>query len=106
MEEVPSQPLTETPAEEVAEGSGEVTRAAVPDPSRPFWWFSSDAIPSKRLPAGMPVECPAGFRLPPEADYWCHEGDEKWARVDRDLVPKPPPEKRKAAPRKPRGETP
>lgn len=61
----------------------------LPDPSRPFWWFSSSPLRTG--------ECPAGYRIPPEADYWCHEGDKAWTLVDRSLVPPPPPQPRKSS---------
>lgn len=64
-----------------------------PSPDRPFWWFSSTAITSPRIPAGMPVRADPGARLPLEADWWCHEGDSEWVRVDHTDRPKPAPKK-------------
>ncbi len=53
----------------------------LPDPWRTFWWFSVERVAG--VSAGCPVAAPAGSRLPWEADYWCHEGDKIWTRVDR-----------------------
>lgn len=60
-----------------------------PDPTLPYWWFSTTPLPDRRIPAGMPVRSNPGSRLPVEADYWCHEGDPEWTRVDRTDRPKP-----------------
>ena len=94
----PSQPVAggpenapETAPETPISGVGR----AFPDPKRPFWWFSSTSLPQKRIPAGLPVECEAGYRLPAEADYWCHEGDREWTPTNRELLPKPEPVKKK-----------
>lgn len=74
----------------------------LPDPQRPFWWFSNTPLPHKKQSAGCPVEEPCGTRLPPEADYWCHEGDTAWVKVDRSITPKPEPKRRKKKARKAR----
>ena len=62
----------------------------LPDPDRPFWWFSTSPLPDRRIPAGCPIQAATGDRLPSEADYWCHEGDAAWVKVDRTSRPKPP----------------
>lgn len=66
----------------------------LPDPARSFWWFSSTPLPDRRVPAGMPLPCAAGSRLPMEADYWAHEGDAEWTKIDRNVRPKPEAKKR------------
>lgn len=71
--------------------------ADLPDPGRVFWWFSTTPLPDQRISAGQPVPAPVGSRLPPEADYWCHEGDAEWTQVDRTARPKPPVRKRTRA---------
>jgi len=73
----------------------------LPDPERPFWWFSSTPLPDRKISAGCPIRCDARTRLPREADYWCYEGDESWQKVDRDVVgPKPVAKKRAKAQRR------
>jgi hypothetical protein len=67
-----------------------------PDPGRPFWWFSNTPLSNKKISAGCAIEEPCGTRLPLEADYWCHEGDAEWVKVDRAVRPKPPIKKRTA----------
>lgn len=74
----------------------------LPDPERPFWWFSSEPIREMKLPAGRAILESAGSRLPPEADYWCHEGAKEWVRVDRSVRPRPAPKPRKKTERKAR----
>jgi len=69
----------------------------LPDPTRPFWWFSTTPLPNRRISAGCPEHETAGSRLPLEADYWCHEGDEQWTKVDRAARPKPEMKKRPKA---------
>jgi hypothetical protein len=71
----------------------------LPDPSRPFWWFSNTPLPHRKVSAGCPVEEPCGARLPPEADYWCHAGGTEWVKVDRSTTPKPEPKRRKKKPK-------
>ncbi len=70
--------------------------ASLPDPARPFWWFSSTPLPDLRISAGCPIRCDAHTRLPREADYWCYEGDESWQKVDRDVIGPKPVVKKKA----------
>lgn len=75
----------------------------LPDPARRYYWFSNTVLPHLKLPAGMPVLCPAGRRLPLDADWWCHEGDSEWTKVVRtDANPKPRPKKKKKTKRKPK----
>jgi hypothetical protein len=74
-----------------------------PNPTRPFWWFSTTPLPDRRISAGQPVQAPPGSRLPLEADYWCHEGDAEWTKVDRSVRPKPEPKKAKRKKWKPAG---
>jgi len=71
-----------------------------PDPSRPYWWFSTTPLPELRCPAGCAVHGPPGTRLPAAADFWCHEGDPAWHAVDRTGHPKPHPGPRKARSRR------
>jgi hypothetical protein len=66
----------------------------LPDPERPFWWFSSTPLPDLKLSAGCAVLEPCGTRLPAYADYWCHEGEKDWVVVDHTMRPKPKPKKR------------
>jgi len=66
----------------------------LPDPTRPFWWFSTTPLPDRRISAGCAVLATAGNRLPLEADFWCHEGDSQWTKVDRTIRPKPEMKKR------------
>lgn len=93
-----NEPLGSTPPLAGSSGAGELLiplaslGEGLPDPARPFWWFSTGRV-SKRVRAGCPVMAKPGSRIPPEADYWCHEGDAEWARVDR--VPEPPAKKSK-----------
>ena len=90
---LPGNAPTEGAVEEPASVALDSLATNLPDPDRAFWWFSSTPLPHLRISAGRPVEEKAGTRLPAEADYWAHEGAEKWEAVDRSAVPKPQPPK-------------
>lgn len=81
----PSRPADATPLADLA--------PHLPDPERPFWWFSTTPIAHKKISAGRPMLKPCGSRLPADADYWCHEGAAEWVKVDRNIYPKPQPKK-------------
>jgi len=88
-EPLPEQGSPEVPLDSLAQD--------LPDPTRPFWWFSSTPLPDRRISAGCSVLATMGSRLPLEADYWCHEGDDQWTKVDRAVRPKPEMKKRPKA---------
>jgi hypothetical protein len=87
------EPVAEPPAELV---EVELLSPQMPDPSRGYYWFSTTPLPDRRISAGCPVWAGPGSRLPPEADYWCHER-EPWVEVDRSVYPKPKPKPKQKA---------
>lgn len=59
-----------------------------PDPTRPYWCLQSSPLEMWEVARGQ--------RLPARADYWCHESDPHWRRVERtDANPRPRKEKKK-----------
>ena len=63
------------------------TGFVVPDANKPIWWFSRkthEGVPGaeSHVKAGMPYRhLLRATPLPPQADFWCYEGGDRWFPV-------------------------